>query len=131
MRMLLPVLRRPALAAPLLAVTLLALEACKPTCQSTCRRFYDPTECNATPQGVASEEAIEGCIDVCQDALQITGPEVDPDDRRFNPDFIAPLNQTSTLASEREAAAWMDCVWSFSDDECESRLGDQYCVKIF
>ena len=106
--MLLPVLRRPALAAPLLAVTLLALEACKPTCQSTCRRFYDPTECNATPQGVASEEAIEGCIDVCQDALQITGPEVDPDDRRFNPDFIAPLNQTSTLASEREAAAWMD-----------------------
>jgi len=108
-----------------------ALTACGPTCQSTCRRFYDPIECDATPRGLTSEEAIEQCISVCQNALQVTGPEVTADDRRFNPDFISPLNQSSTLSNEREAAAWMDCVWTFDDDECKTRLADQYCAKIF
>lgn len=114
----------------LLLTVAAATQACQPTCQSTCRHFYDPIECDASPAGLSAEEAIESCIDVCQSALQIAGT-VEEDDRRFDPDFIAPLNQSSTLANEAEAAAWMDCVWSFSDDQCDSRLQDQYCVKIF
>lgn len=105
--------------------------ACGPTCQSTCRRFYEDEQCNAGPAGLATEEAIGQCQDICQDALQVAGPDVEPGDRRFNPDFVAPLNQSSTLETEREAAAWMDCVWSFSDEECPSRLDDAYCAKIF
>jgi hypothetical protein len=117
----------------LLLLASTALTACGPTCQSSCRRFYgsDAGECGASPEGLPAEEAIEGCIDICQDALQVTGEPVDPNDPRFNPNFIAPLNQQATLSNEQEAAAWMDCVWSFSDDECFEKLDDQYCVKIF
>ncbi len=121
---------RPA-ATLLLVIFAVLASACEPTCQDTCRRFYEDEQCDAGPDGLDNERAIEQCLDICSDALQVTGPEVDVRDRRFNPDFVAPLNQTSTLDSEREAAAWMDCVWSFSDDECPTALDDQYCAKIF
>lgn len=115
----------------LVASTALLASACGPTCQDSCRRFYDETECDAAPAGLAPEDAIAQCIDICQDALQETGPEVDPNDRRFNPELIVPASESPTLADEREAAAWMDCVWSFSDDECPTALEDQYCARIF
>lgn len=104
--------------------------ACGPTCQSTCTRFYAETECNAPPRGISADEAIPSCITICQDALQIAGPEPSPTDRRFDPTLTAPLNESPTLENEREAAAWMDCVWTFTDDEC-ALLDQQYCAKIF
>jgi hypothetical protein len=115
----------------LLTTTALLSTACGPTCASSCRRFYDQEACNAGPEGLATEDAIAQCTDICHSALQLTGPEPAADDRRFNPEFIAPATQQTTLANEREAAAWMDCVWSFSDDECGDRLGDRYCALIF
>jgi hypothetical protein len=121
-------------AVKLLALGLLTqLGACNPTCQSSCRRFYAdaPDGCGASPEGLPAADAIESCIDICQDALQITGEPVDPNDPRFNPKFVAPLNQQATLSNEQEAAAWMDCVWSFTDEECPTKLDDQFCVKIF
>ncbi|HMV66255.1 MAG TPA: hypothetical protein PKA64_05355 [Myxococcota bacterium] len=118
---------------PALLVVASSLAACNPTCQSSCRRFYAdaPDGCGAGPEGKPAAEAIDSCINICQDAMQITGEPVDPEDPRFNPLYVAPLNQQATLSNEQEAAAWMDCVWSFSDDECTSKLDDQYCVKIF
>lgn len=113
-----------------LAATIL-LAGCQPTCQSTCVHFYSDEECGAGPEGKPTEDAIQECIAVCQDALNVPGEEVDPRDRRYNPEFTAPLEQSHTLSNEKEAAAWMDCVWSFPDDECHDRLDAQYCVKIF
>ena len=117
----------------LLLLVATQLMACGQTCQTTCRRFYAdaPDGCGAAPEGKPADEAIESCIEICQDALQVTGPPVDPNDARFNPNFISPLNQQATLSTEQEAAAWMDCVWSFEDDVCFEKLDDQYCVKIF
>lgn len=121
---------RATLTACLLATLTVLATACGPTCQSTCSRFYDETECAAGPEGIPTEDAIVQCINICQDALQVTGPEVSPSDRRFNPELTSPLNTSPTLENEREASAWMDCVWTFSDDECYL-LDQQYCAKIF
>ena len=114
-----------------LAMSSVVLTACQPTCQSSCTRFYSDEECGAGPAGQPTEEAIQTCISVCQEALQVPGEDVDSNDRRFNPDFVAQTNESHTLTTEREAAAWMDCVWSFEDDQCFERLDAQYCVKIF
>lgn len=122
-------MRRSLALALLVAPALLA--ACGPTCQSTCRRFYEQEQCDALPEGLPREDAISQCYDICQDALQNTGPAITEGDRRFNPELVAPPNVVSTLETEQEVAAWVDCVWSFSDDECHDKLDDQYCVKIF
>lgn len=113
----------------LLALTALTT-ACSPTCQTTCQRFYDETECAAGPAGIPNDDAINSCLTICQDALQVTGEPVTTGDRRFDPQIISPGNISSTLENEQEAAAWMDCVASFADDECYL-LDQQYCVKIF
>ena len=113
--------------------TCLLSTACKPTCQDTCRHFYAdaPDGCGASPSGIPADEAISSCTEVCQNALQIPGEPVNPTDRRFDPERQALLSESNTLANEQEAAAWMDCVWTFSDEECPTRLDQQYCVKIF
>jgi hypothetical protein len=116
-------------AAGLIAAIFLA--GCQPTCSSTCTRFYAETECGAGPEGLPTEDAIQECVAICQEAVTLPGPEVVENDRRFNPDFTAPLDQSHTLDDEREASAWMDCVWSFTDEECHDRLDAQYCAKIF
>jgi hypothetical protein len=122
-------MRATATACLIAAVAMLA-SACGPTCQDTCRRFYDETECNAPPSGIPSDEAVSSCTQICQEALQVTGEDVAATDRRFDPEITAPLNASTTLANEQEAAAWMDCVGTFTDDECYL-LDDQYCAKIF
>jgi hypothetical protein len=124
---------RVAVTSCLLAAFSMFAMGCNPTCPDTCRRFYDETQCNAAPDGFSADDAIATCTKICQDALQVTGPDVDIDSskgRAFDPSRIAPLNESITLENERDAAAWMDCVASFSDDEC-SLLDQQYCVKIF
>jgi hypothetical protein len=119
--------------AALALLTVLSTACGQPTCLSTCRRFYapEPDGCGAAPDGLTTEDAIGQCTDICQAAIQIPGEPVDPNDRRFNPEVVAPLNETHALANEQEAAAWMDCVWTFDDETCPLKLDAQYCAKIF
>ncbi|MGC6494047.1 MAG: hypothetical protein ACON5B_14520 [Myxococcota bacterium] len=115
----------------LLVTASLMNTACGPTCAESCRRFYSEDQCDAAPVGKDANEAIAECTKQCQDALQVPGSPVSSNDARFNPNLRAPLNQSYELANEEEAAAWMDCVWSFSDEECPVELENQACVPIF
>lgn len=117
--------------APVGVGLMLSVQGCTPTCSTTCQHYYEADQCDAPPAGLAREDAIAQCTNVCQDALQQTGPAPDPTDPRFNPAVISPPTKSPQITNEREAAAWMDCVWSFADDVCPSRLGDQYCVRVF
>lgn len=124
-----------------LSIALITLGACgdPKTCAASCDRFYAADQCDAAPAGIAQEEAIAGCTRECNAALQAPASDTDFDatdpwyenDRRFNPNFVAPLDKTHELTNDREAAAWIDCVWYFSDTECNEKLSAQYCAKIF
>ncbi|MFM2162479.1 MAG: hypothetical protein RLZZ383_1991 [Pseudomonadota bacterium] len=111
----------------------LASQACAPTCSATCRRFYAPPPegCDAPPESLTAEEAQAQCVAVCNTAMQIPGPAPSPTDRRFDPESIYLAGEVPTLANEKEAAAWIDCVWSFDDDVCHDKLDRQYCAKIY
>jgi len=123
-------MRSSSLAAVSLLATLFASACGGETCQSSCLRFYEEEQCDAPPAGLSRSDAIDQCIDICQDALQVPGEPVG-DDRRFDPARTAGNTEDHVLDNEQEAAAWIDCVWSFTDDECPERLDDQYCIKIF
>ena len=99
-----------------------ALAGCGPTCQSTCRRVYSPSECGIVTPGVDDWTEMYGdCVNSCEDALSQTGVlgDYDPDERITNGTSV-------TLQNERQAAAWMDCV---AETDCE-RLNDGYCEPI-
>lgn len=106
------------------------LAGCGPTCQDSCRRMYAEDQCDAGTAGLSTETVIGECTRVCQSALQVPGPDVDAADRRFNPEVLVPAGSAPTLENERQAAAWMDCVWFYDDDECQTRLPDGYCLRV-
>jgi len=105
---------------------------CQPTCQSTCNRYYSVDECDAKPAGIDEDEALQLCLQTCSDALDQPGPAPSPTDARFSPTNSAPPTRSPQIENELEAAAWMDCVWSFEDrDECQDKLNKQVCVQVF
>lgn len=109
-----------------------AAAGCQPTCTSTCNRYYAAEECGARPVGLTEDVAIRGCVQVCNDAMQQPGPAPSANDRRFVPTNISDPTRSPQIVNEREAAAWMDCVWSFeSREECADALGQQRCVQVF
>ena len=117
---------------PALATVAFAATACGPTCAETCRRYHAEDQCDAAPQGLSAEEAIGQCVQICEAALVQTGPEPSARDPRFDPENISSATRSPQIENEREAAAWMDCVATFTDlQECRERLDDQYCVPVF
>ena len=42
---------------------------CNPTCSSTCRRYYEPDQCDGAPTAIPLDEAIDQCVEVCSVAL--------------------------------------------------------------
>lgn len=105
---------------------------CSPTCQSTCNRYYSVDECDAKPAGIEEDEALKACVEVCESAITQPGPAPSPTDPRFSGTASAPPTRSPQIDNELEAAAWMDCVWSFEDrDECKDKLDKQFCVQVF
>lgn len=111
-----------------------ALTACGPTCAQTCDHYIAEDACDAGPSGKPIEDAIEGCIQQCNRAMATPGPAPAATDGRFNPTIPTPTNipGEDVLKNDQEAAAWMDCVWSFADlAECRTELGKQACAPVF
>lgn len=103
---------------------------CKPTCVSTCNRYYAEEECDARPDGIPADEAIPSCITACEAAIDVPGPAPAATDPRFL--GTAPSPTAGELANEQEAAAWMDCVWSFATlEECREDLDRQFCMQVY
>lgn len=110
------------------------LAACSPTCAETCQEYIAEERCDAGPAGIPLEDAIAGCVSQCSRAMATPGPAPLATDGRFNPDVFTPTNRPGedVLKNDQEAAAWMDCVFSFeSTDECREELGRQACAPVF
>lgn len=112
------------------------LAACGPTCAQTCERYLAETECDAAPDAISVEEALAGCNAQCNRAMATPGPRPADGDPRFNPGVAGTFtgDPSNALRNDQEAAAWMDCVWSFTDlAECRRELSSdvQACVPVF
>lgn len=120
---------------PLLLAVPALLAGCGPTCAQTCERYLAEAECDGAPDAISVEQALQGCNAQCNRAMATPGPAPAPDDGRFNPanPGSSGLDPSDVLRNDQEAAAWMDCVWSFTDlEECRRELGErQSCVAVF
>ena len=109
------------------------MAGCGPTCQDTCRRFYEQDQCNAPPVGVTREEQIQLCQDECNENLQIPGEAPAPGTERaslFDPNLLPRTNIKPVLTNEQEVGLWMDCVWSFEDvDTCRLEI-ERSCARV-
>lgn len=101
---------------------------CGPNCQSSCAHVFDKAECGIARPGVEASEQVRDCTTACEYALTQPGEigDYDPD----TPNFSSGVS----LDNERQAAAWMDCVWATApegslsgSDECRS-LDEGYCA---
>lgn len=92
-----------------------SLTGCGPNCGETCFRMFDESECNVQPGGLTAADLIERCRSECEGALREVGGMngYDPRARQVN---------SFELSTEVQAAAWMECVWSFDDQECRTEL---------
>ena len=112
----------------LLGLVGLFMAGCGPNCQSTCAHVFDESECSIARPGIDSYEQIKNCVTACEYALSQPGEigDYDPD----RPNYSSNLE----LENERQAAAWMDCVWATApegsisgSDECRA-LDEGYCA---
>ena len=104
------------------AVPLTAV-GCGPTCQSTCNRLYQESECGIQAVGDDSvADLTSRCMDECENALEIPGEVGD-----YTPDEYTPSSETVTLQNDKQAALWMDCV---SETACEY-LEEGYCAPVW
>jgi hypothetical protein len=95
---------------------------CGPTCQSTCNKIYQPNECNVQRPGRTQDQLLDQCNDECEAALNNPGEKdgYDPfNDRGSSSDF--------TLSTDRQAAAWMECV---DQTNCDL-FSTGYCPPIW
>lgn len=92
-----------------------ALSGCGPSCGDTCFRMFDESTCNVQPGGLTAAELIERCRQECNNALSNVGGMngYDPAARQVS---------AFELSNETQAAAWMECVWSFDDQSCREEL---------
>ena len=108
----LPVLRMRFLPVAVLTAAV-AVAGCgeeKKNCQGTCTHVYDPAQCNVVVPGQPFDDLRDECTSECQAALREPGEMGD-----YNPYERAPSGsdwENYTLANERQAAEWMECVWS-------------------
>jgi hypothetical protein len=90
------------------------------SCQNSCRRVYDTSQCAVQVAGATAQVLIEECTVECKNALQTPGGI-----GTYNPyERAQPGTEEAnfTLETEIQAATWMDCVW---DLECEQMQLDQ------
>lgn len=80
---------------------------CGENCQSTCGRIYDQSECGISVSGVPSKTLRDSCTVDCENALDNAGEM-----GSYNPYNRANPVDPPALENERQAAEWMDCVWS-------------------
>ena len=80
---------------------------CEENCQSTCGRIYNQSECGISVSGVPVKTLRDSCVTECETALKNAGEM-----GSYNPRNRANPIDPPELENERQAAAWMDCVWS-------------------
>ncbi len=84
---------------------------CGHDCQDTCRHVYDQAECNIIKPGAKAEDLIRTCIAECETAMSKNGELGD-----YTPYSHSPAFENLTLANEKQAALWIDCVWDAAPD---------------
>ena len=105
----------------LVVVLLGSLMGCGPSCRTSCERLYGSgeDECNINVPDFEGEEGanrlIIECESVCDDAMSNTGT-VGTYDPNSNAD------STISIANEKQAALWMDCVSETSCDNISKRF---------
>jgi hypothetical protein len=107
----------------LLLVPVAALSAgCGPSCQNTCNKIYQPSECNIERAGRTPDQLVDRCLEECEGALANPGPlgTYDPQNSRGSADEFE-------ITTDHQAAAWMDCVTATS---CEN-LQKNFCPPIW
>jgi hypothetical protein len=100
----------------------MALAGCGPNCQNTCNKLYQPSECNVERPGRSADQLINTCRDTCEDALNNPGELGD-----YNPSQQRGSSTDYDLVTDRQAAAWMDCVAETSCDLFEKG----YCPPVW
>ncbi|MGH7341712.1 MAG: hypothetical protein ACREKH_14565 [Candidatus Rokuibacteriota bacterium] len=91
----------------LLAAVTLGSGGCEKSCQNTCQRVFDATECAVIIPGQNEEDLEQECTAECEEALQHAGPM-----GVYDPYIGDRPDQPDELENERQAAAWMECVWA-------------------
>ena len=114
--------------AALLSLVGLFATGCGPNCQSTCTHVFDRSECGIARPGIEPREQITNCVSACEYALSQPGEQGSYDPDRPN------TSSGVELENERQAAAWMDCVWATApegslsgSEECRA-LDEGYCA---
>jgi hypothetical protein len=95
---------------------------CNKNCQSTCERIYG-AECGIALAGIDAETLQRDCQNECEDALEQPGAM-----GSYNPYNQRDPTEDFHLQNEKQAAEWMDCVWSASCEELEPQSGICYPI---
>jgi hypothetical protein len=99
------------------------LAGCDKNCQNTCGRIYSESECHVIVPGVTPERLREDCEEQCETALTRAGSM-----GSYNPYNRAPPDREVVLENERQAAAWMNCVWDVECSQLDPSTG--ICAPI-
>lgn len=114
-------------------VTASVAAGCGPTCQDTCRRFYEEDQCNAPPQGIPRDDQIASCLEECNAKLLIPGDAPIPGSKKaslFDPNVLPSTEVRPVLDNEQDVGLWMDCVWSFEEvEQCRSDIV-RSCARV-
>lgn len=95
---------------------------CDKNCQNTCARIYD--ECQISVPGVTPDALKRDCESACEQALTEAGSI-----GSYNPHNRADPTNPPVLENERQAAAWMDCVWDVECPQLDPQTGG-ICAPI-
>jgi hypothetical protein len=101
-----------------IAAVALAAVGCDQNCQNTCARLYDPSQCAVQISGVEWTRSRNECQSTCETALTRAGQMGD-----YNPYNRPDPSNPPELENERQAAAWMECVWSVDCAELDPKTG--------
>jgi len=101
----------------------LLVEGCSESCQNTCARIYSTNECHVVIPGIPVSSSLKQCEQGCEDGLKNAGVMGDYDPYQPEDPEHPPI-----LANEKQAAAWMDCVWSADCDQLDPANG--ICAPI-
>lgn len=91
---------------------------CDQNCQNTCARIYDPSQCGVQIAGVEWTSSRGECEAACETALKRGGKMGD-----YNPYNRPNPSDPPELENERQAAAWMECVWSVECTQLDPTTG--------
>ena len=110
----------------LLALPFVSLMAvgCGPTCANSCAKIYGQLSdgsCNRSIPGEDQESSFDRCVESCENALATPG-----DLNGYNPNERDLSGSVPDLETDKQAAAWMDCI----DEASCQRLTDGVCAPI-